>query len=297
MTSKAATRPPPSLGRRRWQTIQRTVSASRIRTWFSSSVENAEDAVDRLPGVDRMEGAQDEMPRLGGGQADLDRLPIPHFADEDHLRRLAERGPQSARKGIEIVPHLPLIEGGHLVGMGVLDRIFEGDDVDRLLFIDIIEERRERRRLAASRRTGHEDDPVLLLGHLVEGLGKVHLLEGRDPGLQLSQDDGVVPPLRENVHAEAGLARELVRGVARSLGKEGLRQPPVLVDQIQREDLRLEWGQFPEGRVQLHAGELARALHLKGFPHRDVQVRRVLVSIEHLAQNKIDFRFSHGLPP
>ena len=40
MTSKAATRPPPSLGRRRWQTIQRTVSESRIRIWVSSSEGN-----------------------------------------------------------------------------------------------------------------------------------------------------------------------------------------------------------------------------------------------------------------
>ena len=120
---------------------------------------------------------------------------------------------------------------------------------------------------------------------------------GRNPGLQFSQDDGVVPPLGEDVHAEAGLARQLVRGIARPLGKEDLRQPPVLVDQVQGEDLRLKGGQLLDGRVQLHAGELSRALHLEGFSHRDVQIRNILVGIEHLSQDIIDLLFSHCLPP
>jgi hypothetical protein len=94
--------------------------------------------------------------------------------------------------------------------MGELDRVLEGDDMDRFLLVDLIEERRERRRFSAPRCTGHEDDPVLLLGHLEEGGGEVHILKGRDPGLQFSQDDGVISPLGEDVHAEAGLARELV---------------------------------------------------------------------------------------
>ncbi len=145
--------------------------------------EHADDTVDRLSGVNRVEGAHDEMPRLRSGEADLDRFPVPHLADEDDLRRLAERGAQPAREGVEVVPHLPLVEGGHLVRMGEFDRVLEGHDVDRFVFVDLVEERGERRRFAASRGAGDQDDPVLLLGHLVERLREIHVREGRDPGL------------------------------------------------------------------------------------------------------------------
>ncbi len=138
--------------------------------------EHAEDAVDRLAGIHRVEGAQDQMARLRGGEADLHRLAVPHLADEDHLRRLAERRAQPVREGIEIVPHLPLVEGGLLVGVGEFHRVLEGDDVDRLMLVDLIEERRKRCRFAAPRRAGDEDDPVFLLGHLFEGLGEVQVL-------------------------------------------------------------------------------------------------------------------------
>ena len=121
------------MGRSRWQTIQRTVSASRFRICVPPPDEHAEDAVDRLAGVHRVKGAQDQVARLRGGKGDLHRLAVPHFADEDHLRRLAERRAQPAREGVEVVPHLPLVEGGLFVGMGELDRILERDDVDRLV--------------------------------------------------------------------------------------------------------------------------------------------------------------------
>ena len=149
------------------------------------------------------------------------------------------------------------------MGMGELDRILKRDDVDRLVLVDLVQERSKRRRLAGPRCAGHEDDPVFFLGHLVEHIGEAEVLDGWNPILQLSENDGVIAPLGEDVHPEAGLPGQIIRGIARPLGQEGLCQPPVLIDQVEREDLRLKRGKRRERRLQFHADELPRSLHLK----------------------------------
>ena len=56
---------------------------------------HAQDAVDGLPRIDGVKGAQDEMARFGGGKGNLHRFPVAHLADEDDLRRLAQSRPQA----------------------------------------------------------------------------------------------------------------------------------------------------------------------------------------------------------
>ena len=52
-------------------------------------LEGADDALDGLRRVDRMESREDEMAGLRGRQGDLDRLAVAHFTHQDHLRRLS----------------------------------------------------------------------------------------------------------------------------------------------------------------------------------------------------------------
>src|SRR4030095_8635520 len=87
---------------------------------------------------------------------------------------------------------------------------------------------------------GHEDETVLLLGHLAERVRQLELLEGGDPGLQLPQHAGEVTALREDVEAESRLASQPVGAVARPLLDQELAEPAIAVDQVEREDLRLE---------------------------------------------------------
>ena len=101
-------------------------------------LEHADDAVDGLAGIDRVERRHDQVTGLGGRQADLDRLTIAHFTHQNHLGRLAQRGPQAAGKRVEVHAQFPLIEGGLLLRMDVLDRVLKSDDVDRLAFVDLI---------------------------------------------------------------------------------------------------------------------------------------------------------------
>ena len=126
-----------------------------------AGVEGADDALDGLRGVDGVQRREDEVPGLGGGQRDLDRLAIAHLADEDHLRRLAQRGAQGEGEGRRVAVQLALMDGRLLVSVQELDRILDGEDVIGPGLVDQIDDRRERRRLARSGRPGDEHDAVL----------------------------------------------------------------------------------------------------------------------------------------
>jgi hypothetical protein len=52
--------------------------------------ERADDAVDGFGRIDRVQRAEHEVARLGGGDRRLDGFRIPHFTDEDHVGILAE---------------------------------------------------------------------------------------------------------------------------------------------------------------------------------------------------------------
>ena len=56
--------------------------------------EDVDDPVDRLRGVLRVQGREDEVARLGRGQGGRDRLEVTHLTDEDHVGVLAQGGSQ-----------------------------------------------------------------------------------------------------------------------------------------------------------------------------------------------------------
>jgi len=55
--------------------------------------EHAENAVDGLAGVDRVERGKDDVAGLGGGERHFHRLPVADFTDENRLGSLPQRGP------------------------------------------------------------------------------------------------------------------------------------------------------------------------------------------------------------
>ena len=107
--------------------------------FFLSLVEHTDNAVDGLTGVDRVQGAHDEMARFRGRHADLNRFAIAHFSDEHDLRGLAKCRAQSGSKVDEVVTHFALIEGRSLLGVDEFDRIFQRDDMDRLRFVQVVQ--------------------------------------------------------------------------------------------------------------------------------------------------------------
>ena len=103
--------------------------------------------VEQPKGVDSVsfvQRGQQQVPGDGGAQADLGGLGVTHFAHQDDIRVLPQRGAQHAREA-----ELDLLVDLHLgeAGQAVFDRVFDRDDLG-LLRVQLRERRVERGGLA-----------------------------------------------------------------------------------------------------------------------------------------------------
>ena len=71
------------------------------------------------------------MAGLGNLQRRFDRLEVAHLADEDDVGILAQRGAQRGAEAAGIAVDLALVHQAVLVAVDVLDRIFDGQNVQR----------------------------------------------------------------------------------------------------------------------------------------------------------------------
>ena len=60
--------------------------------------ESANDALDRLGGVNGVESGEHKVAGFGGFQRDLNRFPVAHLAHQNHLGRLPQRAAQRCAK-------------------------------------------------------------------------------------------------------------------------------------------------------------------------------------------------------
>src|SRR5262249_38078898 len=77
---------------------------------FLRLIKHSHDAIDGLPSIDRVQRGHYQVTGFGRRHTNLNRLAVPHFADEDHLRSLPECGAKTRGKRAEVVSHLTLIE-------------------------------------------------------------------------------------------------------------------------------------------------------------------------------------------
>jgi hypothetical protein len=117
-----------------------------------------DEAVDRLGGGVRMEGAEDEEAGLGGVEGHPHRLQVAQLADEDHVGVLAERGLQGGRERRRVGAELAVGHDRGLRDVDELHGILDRDDVERLRLVDPVDEGGERRRLSRAGRPRDEDE-------------------------------------------------------------------------------------------------------------------------------------------
>ena len=90
---------------------------------------DVDDAVDGLRGVLRVQGREDQVTGLGGGQRDRDGLQVAHLADQDDVGVLPQHVLERRREAVRVVADLALVHQRALVGVHVLDRVLDGHDV------------------------------------------------------------------------------------------------------------------------------------------------------------------------
>ena len=99
MISSKAKRPPPILGHQPLaddpaQGIGQT--GANLLLFFR--LKHTQNTIDRLAGIDRVQGAQHQVAGFRGAQGDLHRVAVAHFADQNDLGRLAQGGAQAVGK-------------------------------------------------------------------------------------------------------------------------------------------------------------------------------------------------------
>jgi hypothetical protein len=107
--------------------------------------EEVDDAVDRLHGVDGVEGREHEVAGLGRAQRGGDRLLVAHLADEDDVGVLAHRRAHGATEGLGVDADLPLLDRRQLVVVEDLDGVLDGDHVHLAGAVDVVDHGGERR--------------------------------------------------------------------------------------------------------------------------------------------------------
>jgi hypothetical protein len=97
-----------------------------------------------LAGVNRVQRAEHEVTGFRRAQGDAHGFAIAHFADQNDLGSLAQRGAQTGSKTTEVRAEFALVERGLHVRMHIFDRVFQRDDVDAFVAVDFVQDRRER---------------------------------------------------------------------------------------------------------------------------------------------------------
>src|ERR1043165_5936174 len=169
-------------------------------------VDDAVDGLDRRRGVQRGEG---QVTGLGQGQPGLDGLLVTHFADQHHVRVLAQDAPQRGVEALGVGADLALVDQAALVAVHELDRVLDGDDVVLHVGVDVVDHRRQRGGLA---RTGGAGDQHQALGQFAQLgadlLGHTELVEIEDLVRDRTHHPADRAALEEDVDAEAPDAGE-----------------------------------------------------------------------------------------
>ena len=141
--------------------------------------EELDHAADGLGRVDRVQGREDEVARLGRLQRGLRGLGVAELADQDRVRILAEHAPERLAEAFGVEPDLALVDDRLPIGVQDLDRVLDRDDVLAARPVDVVEHRRERRRLARAGGAGDEDQAAVLAREPGDAGRHAQLLEAR----------------------------------------------------------------------------------------------------------------------
>ena len=83
------------------------------------------------------------------------------------------------RKGVGVESDLTLVDGGQIVGVQVLDRVFDRHDMARTGMVDVVDHGCQGGRLSRARGSGDQDQASHFLGQTGDHLRKPELADGR----------------------------------------------------------------------------------------------------------------------
>ena len=230
--------------------------------------EGVDDPVDGADGPLSVEGRDDEMPRLRRCQGGLHGLVVPHLAEENDIRRLAQTGPQGREAVRRVDGDLPLANEALIVPVEVLDGVLQRHDVGRAAVVDPVDEAGLGGGFAAAGGAGDQHHPAPELRQVHDPLRDAQLLPIRHPEGHHPHHGGQGPPLAVGVHPEPGQIRP-------GEGEVVVPRLPVVVHGPARQGVELGDEGFRvggRGLLRLHGADAALQLVADGSPRHQKEV-------------------------
>ena len=151
-----------------------------------------------------MQGGKDQVSGFCGGQGQLDRIQVPHFAHEDDVRIFAEGRPQRIGKGQSMHAQLPLIDQALFRLVDELDRIFDREDMSFERIVQIVDHCSQRGGFSGAGRAGHQDQAFFPVAELPKDRRHAELFQRKNLGRNGPKDGAQPTALDEHIDAEPG---------------------------------------------------------------------------------------------
>src|SRR5439155_24145776 len=171
---------------------------------------HSNNALDCLRGIYRVQGREDEVPRLGCFQSNLNRFFVAHFPHQDHLWRLPQSRAQSKSEIGSVTVQFSLMDDGALVAVHEFHRILDGHNVVGLCLIDPVHNRCQGRRLTRTGWASNQHNSVSQFGDLGQLQGQLELCKTGNALRHNPHHDRVAAPLPEDVDTKTTLAWQAV---------------------------------------------------------------------------------------
>ena len=93
---------------------------------------------------------------------------VAHLAHEDHVGVFTQCRTQGVGEAVGVLVQLALVDEGFFTLVDELDRVFDGEDVCGLGFVDVVDHRRQRGRFTGTCRAGYQHQAARVVGDFLE---------------------------------------------------------------------------------------------------------------------------------
>ena len=228
----------------------------------------------------KMSRSQRKVAGLSDAQRRFHGLEVAHFPDQNHVRILAQGDAQRISEGMRVAVHLALIDDAALVRVQELDRILDCKDVFVALPVDLVDHRRQGGGLAASGRSGDEDEAARLVAQFLHHRRKAEGVKALNLEWNHAKNRCYRAALRINVGAETAEVLDAEGEVILPFFLEGMFL------RVGHDTVGEAFGIGRRQRRLVHRAQLAVDAHLRRRPDCQVQVgsARLCRLVKHFGQ-------------
>ena len=124
-----------------------------------------------------MQGGEYQVAGFGGGERQADGFRVTHLAHQDDIRVFTQCGAQGVGEAVGVLVQFALVYQALLTFVHKLDRVFDGEDVVMMVFVDVVDHCRQGGGFTGTGRAGYQHQAARLVGNFLEHFGRVQLFQ------------------------------------------------------------------------------------------------------------------------